>query len=94
LHARPGRAERLCVAARAAHGEVAWVRTVDDMDAAGWFGGPLSAAARARLGDVALVAHADVAFADPDDTGELRLRCRHGSLTPAEVDVPLLCAVR
>jgi hypothetical protein len=94
LHARPGTTDRLRAAAQAAHGEVAWVRSVEEMEASGWFGGPLSAPARARLGDVALVAHADVAFGDPDDTGELRLRCRHGSLTPAEVEVPLLCAVR
>jgi hypothetical protein len=31
-----------------------------------------------------------MAFLDPADTGELRLKARHGSLTPAEMLVPLL----
>ncbi len=56
----------------------------------GWFGGPLSAEVAHRLGDVALVARAPVAFLDPADTGETRLLARHGSLTPAEMYVPLL----
>jgi hypothetical protein len=46
----------------------------------------------ARLGDVALVAHAPIAFDDPADTGSYRLQCRHGSLTSAEMLVPLLGA--
>jgi alkylated DNA repair dioxygenase AlkB len=90
LHARPGTSDRLAEAARQAFGAEAWVRTVDELDADGWFGGPLSSVARSRLGDVALIAHAPVAFADPSDTGENRLRCRHGSLTSAEMLVPLL----
>ena len=90
LHARPGCAARLAEEARARFGHVAWVRTLDDIEAAGWFGGPLTPAGRDRLGDVALIAHQPVAFADPADTGELALRCRHGSLTSAEMLVPLL----
>jgi hypothetical protein len=43
-----------------------------------------------RLGDVALVAREAVAFLDPADIGETRLAARHGSLTPAEMYVPLL----
>ena len=43
----------------------------------------------ARLGDVALVAHAPVSFHDPADSGPFELVCRHGSLTAAEVLVPL-----
>ena len=43
-----------------------------------------------RLGDVALVAREPVAFLDPADTGETRLAARHGSLTAAEMYVPLL----
>ena len=42
-----------------------------------------------RLGDVALVPFEPTAFLDPADTGELRLVARHGSLTPAEMLVPL-----
>ena len=46
----------------------------------------------ARLGDVAVVARAPIAFDDPADTGSYRLQCRHGSLTSAEMLVPLLGA--
>ena len=57
---------------------------------AGWFGGPLAPHVTARLGDVALVAREPVAFLDPADTGETRLAARHGSLTAAEMYVPLI----
>jgi hypothetical protein len=90
LHARPGCAERLRRAAVDAFGAVAWVRTVDELDEGLWFGGRLGPAARGRLGDVAIIAEQAVAFADPADQGELALRCRHGSVTAAEMLVPLL----
>jgi len=90
LHARPGCRDRLARSSESAFGDVAWVRTVDDLDDQGWFGGRLSDGARARLGDVALIAHQLVAFTDPGDPGELALRCRHGSVTSAEMLVPLL----
>ena len=48
---------------------------------------------RSRLGDVALVAHEPVSFYDPADSGPFELVCRHGSLTSAEVYVPLVRAV-
>ena len=92
LHAQPGRIECLAGAAAEACGAQAWVRTVDELEADGWFGGRLTDAGRSRLGDVALVPFAPVAYADPADTGEARLRCRHGSLTGAEMWVPLLAA--
>ena len=47
---------------------------------------------QARLGDVALVTHADVSFDDPADSGPFQLQCRHGSLTAAEVYVPVIAA--
>ena len=43
-----------------------------------------------RLGDVALIPYAPIAFIDPADTGENRLHCRHGSLTSDELLVPLV----
>ena len=92
LHARPGERERLRVAATEAFGNVAWIYDVDELDAGGWFGGRLTDAGRSRLGDVAIVASADVAVTDPRDIGELALRCRHGSVTSAEMLVPLLAA--
>jgi len=94
LHARPGASERLADACRANVGDVAWVRSVAELDEAGWFGGRLKPASRERLGDVAAIAHASVAFLDPSDPGENRLRCRHGSLTREEMLVPLLALGR
>jgi hypothetical protein len=43
---------------------------------------------------VALVARRDVAFHDPLDTGPYELIGRHGSVTGAEMRVPLLAASR
>ena len=48
----------------------------------------------ARLGDVALVAHEPVSFTTRPTPGPFQLVCRHGSLTPAEVLVPLLARGR
>jgi hypothetical protein len=92
LHARPGFAERLAEVARRCHGDEAWVATRAQAEADGWFGGPLSPEVAARLGDVVLAAREPVAFLDPADTGEMRLICRHGSLTADEMLVPLLAA--
>ncbi|HXQ75140.1 MAG TPA: alkaline phosphatase family protein [Acidimicrobiales bacterium] len=90
LHARPGATADVAAAAEAAHGDEAWVQTREQIVDEGWFGGPLSTEVAHRLGDVAMVARAPVAFLDPADTGETRLLARHGSLTPAEMYVPLL----
>ena len=90
IHARPGALHDAVAAAEDAHGHEAWVRTREQMVDEGWFGGGLDAEVAAHLGDVALVAHAPVAFLDPADTGETRLMARHGSLTAAEVEVPFL----
>jgi predicted AlkP superfamily pyrophosphatase or phosphodiesterase len=90
LHARPGATADVVAAAESAHGDEAWVRTREQIVDEGWFGGPLRSDVAHRLGDVALVARAPVAFLDPADTGETRLLARHGSLTPAEMYVPLV----
>ena len=90
LHVHPGAARDVAEMAASLHGNVAWVRTKDQVIDEGWLGGIPSAAVAARLGDVVLVPHAPTAFLDPADTGELRLRARHGSLTPAEMLVPLI----
>lgn len=92
LHARPGATDELAAAATAAHADVAWVVTREQMLDEQWFGPVVSPPVQARLGDVALVAHADVSFDDPADSGPFQLVCRHGSLTAAEVYVPLLAA--
>ena len=46
--------------------------------------------AHQRFGDLALVATAPVAFLDPADVGPFHLVSRHGALTSAELDVPLV----
>jgi Type I phosphodiesterase / nucleotide pyrophosphatase len=91
LHAKPGAAKDLQAEAEELYGETTWVRSRDQLVEDGWFGGPLRDGVVSRLGDVALVPHAPVAFLDPADTGETRLAARHGSLTSAEMLVPLLC---
>jgi hypothetical protein len=90
LHLRPGAAADVAAAATVLHGDVAWVRTKEQIIADNWLGGVPSTEVAARLGDVALVPFAPTAFLDPADTGELRLKARHGSLTPAEMSIPLL----
>jgi predicted AlkP superfamily pyrophosphatase or phosphodiesterase len=94
LHARSGRVGALLDAAQAAHGDQALVVSRDEVVDGGWFGPRVSEAALARLGDVAVVACGHVAFHDPRDTGPYVLVGRHGSLTSAEMLVPLLVASR
>jgi predicted AlkP superfamily pyrophosphatase or phosphodiesterase len=93
LHTRSD-PEQLCAEALDLYRDQAWVMTRDEVEELGWFGGPLSDVARGRLGDVVIVPHAPVAFLDPADTGEVRLVSRHGSLTEAEMHVPLLVVAR
>jgi predicted AlkP superfamily pyrophosphatase or phosphodiesterase len=93
LHARDGAIDDLYAAAERWHGDRAWVRTREQVVAEEWFGPKVSPAAAARFGDVVLAAREPVAFEDPADTGPYRLQARHGSLTGAEMRIPLL-AVR
>jgi predicted AlkP superfamily pyrophosphatase or phosphodiesterase len=93
LHARPGQEDGLRDAAVVHHGARAWVRTRQQVIEDGWFGPKVSEASAARFGDVVIAAIDPVAFEDPADTGPYRLQARHGSLTGAEMRVPLL-AVR
>lgn len=92
LHARPGHSRVLLEAATDRHRDTGWVVSQAQMIDEKWFGPVVTDAARARLGDVALVAREPVAYVDMDDTGPYELIARHGSLTPAEMRVPLLVA--
>ena len=92
LHARPGAQRELLQAATAEHAHHAWVVTREQTIDEGWFGPTVSPPVAGRLGDVALVAREPVTFFDPADSGPFELICRHGSLTSAEVRVPLLVA--
>ena len=90
LHARPGAQTELLASANEAHGQQAWVVSREQTIDEGWFGPVMSAPVASRLGDVALVAREPVTFFDPADSGPYELVCRHGSLTSAEMLVPLL----
>lgn len=90
LHARPGAAAELRAAADAHHGDDAWIRSRAEVIEEGWLGPVVSPPVASRLGDVAVVARSAVSFDDPDEPGGHQLVCRHGSLTSAEMVVPLL----
>lgn len=92
LHARRGAADDLLKVAEHEVGHLSWVVTRERVLDEKWFGPVVSPPVAARLGDVALVPHEPVSFHDPADTGPFDLVCRHGSLTPAEVYVPLVAA--
>ena len=92
LHAKPGATAELLAAARQHHAVHAWVHSRAEIIEAGWFGPVVSPPVAARYGDVALVPFEPVSFDDPADSGPFPLVCRHGSLTAAEMWVPLLAA--
>ncbi len=92
LHASTGAEAELLAAATEAHSDQAWVRSRGQLIDEGWFGPQVTDAARSRLGDVALVAHAPVGFDDPAERHADLLRGRHGSVTSAEMLVPVLYA--
>jgi len=90
LHARRGAAPELAAAARELVGSEAWVFTRDELLGDGWLGSDPTPAARRRVGDVVLAARAPVGFVDPRLRTETELVAAHGSLTAAEMLVPLL----
>lgn len=81
--------EAIC---RELYGERAWIATYDEVESEGWLGGPVKPEVRPRLGDVALVPFEPVAFMEPGEAAESRLVCRHGSMTSAEMFVPLVAS--
>lgn len=91
LHARPGRTRQLLEAAQA-HADTGWILSRDQMIDEGWLGPRVRDEARARLGDVALVAREPIAYVDPLDSGPYSLIGRHGSLTADEMLVPFVAA--
>jgi hypothetical protein len=92
LHARRGAARELATAALEEHGRDAWVFTREQLFDEGWMGPDPTGAARGRVGDVVLAARAGCGFVDPTWPQEARLMSAHGSLTAAEMTVPLLAA--
>ena len=92
LHAAKGAAAALLEGARDEHGSRAWVWSRDELLDGGRLGADVSPATRRRVGDVVLAAREPVAFVDPALPREARLVSAHGSLTAAEMLVPLLAA--
>ena len=90
LHARPGAAADVLAAATAVYGDVAWVMSRQELIDGGWFGPVVSPPVAARFGDVALMPRVPISFVDSADSGPYPLVCRHGSLTSAEMLVPML----
>lgn len=93
LHARRGAADELAAAAEQEFAATGWVRTRRQLIDEGWFGPSVAPPVAGRLGDVAVIAREPVSYHDPDDSGPFELICRHGSMTSAEVYVPLLAAM-
>ncbi len=90
LYCRGGAVDDVLAAWRSALGERAEVLSRDEALARGWFG-PVSPAVRPRLGDVMVASRADFSVmssaAFPYETSLVGL---HGSLTSAEMLVPVL----
>jgi predicted AlkP superfamily pyrophosphatase or phosphodiesterase len=93
MHAHRGARDDLLAAATEEFGDTGWVRTREELITDGWFGPTVAPQVAQRLGDVAIVAREDVSYHDPADSGPFELVCRHGSMTSAEVYVPLLAGM-
>ncbi len=92
LHARTGTAAELEEACCSLYADRAWVLSRDRLFDEGWFGNGARLAVRGRVGDVVLAAREPVIFVDPGQTKETQMLSQHGSLTAAEMEVPLLAA--
>jgi hypothetical protein len=91
LTAPRGATAELAAAAEEEFGSLAWVMTREQVVDEHWLGSaPMSALNLRRLGDVALAPHAPVGFVDPTMPNERKLVGAHGSLTAAEMLVPLV----
>lgn len=88
LTAKPGAEADLEAQCREQFSDVAWVRTRDEVVASGWMGPKWREGVADRLGGVVLAAYGPTAFAEAPHHPV----SHHGSLTEAEVLVPLLVA--
>ncbi len=90
MHARSGAEAELFDAACAEFGGFAWVKRRSDVIDEGWFGTHFPTPMLNRLGDVVVAPFEPVSLFEAADSGPFELICRHGSLTPDEVLVPLI----
>jgi hypothetical protein len=92
VHAEPGAADDVLATWRAVLGDRAWVVSRAEAFAAGLFG-DVDASLADRVGDVLALARGSWALLDLDaEPHGAMLRAFHGSLTPAELEIPLLAA--
>lgn len=90
VYTRPGAAEAVASAWQESLADTAVVVTREDAIDRGWFG-PVEPDVRERIGDVLAVATGRVRLALPSrDPAVSGLIGQHGSLTAAEMDVPLV----
>lgn len=91
VHTLPGAAPDVLAAWRERLGDRAWVASREQAVETGLLGPVVTDAARARTGDVVVVATGELAVVRrTTDPGGARLRGHHGALTPDELLVPLL----
>ncbi|MDA8385837.1 MAG: alkaline phosphatase family protein [Actinomycetota bacterium] len=91
LHLRRGELPTAEKIAKEVYSQTAVVMSREEVLDTGLFGPDHNEGrAHQRLGDLALIATAPVAFLDPADSGPFNLVSRHGALTSAELDVPLV----
>ena len=91
LYVRPGATDDVAAAWAASLGDQALVCTRDEAIAAGWFG-PTGPRLADRFGDVLAAARGDAAFMTTTQPKEFTLVGMHGSLSEAEMLVPLVVA--
>jgi hypothetical protein len=92
VYCRGGAVDDVLAGWRATVGDRAEVLTRDDALERGWFG-PAAAAVRPRIGDVLVAARGDFSVMSSSAFPyEARLVGLHGSLTPAEMLIPVLVA--
>lgn len=93
LHVQPGAADDVAATWRSVLGDAATVLLREEAVAAGLLGPVVTDEARARTGDVVVVATRSLAVVRrTHEPWVARLRGHHGALTPDELDVPLLSA--
>ena len=91
VYAQPGATADVLAGWRETLGDRAWVLSRDEAVAAGWFGPGLTDRTASRIGDVVAAARGDTVLVAPAAEPMLSaLPGQHGSLTEAEVRIPLL----
>ena len=95
VYVADGAADSVLAAWRETLAERAWVVSRDEAISAGWFGGRIGDDVRFRIGDVVAAARGSAGIMRRTvETLLSSLIGQHGSLTPAEQEVPLLVAHR